>query len=106
MGASAPECTDCGACCHSDDPRWIRVFEADAARMTEADRKLTFVDEVGRHMRFDGSPTGRRCVALQVDETGARCQIYPRRPDACRWLQRDSGLCHELIQLRTGPSYG
>lgn len=99
--ASVPECTACGACCHSDDLHWIRVFEADLERFAEADRALTFVDEVGRHMRFVDTPTGRRCGALIVDEAGARCRIYTRRPDACRWLERDSGLCHQLIQLRT-----
>ncbi|MEM1032473.1 MAG: YkgJ family cysteine cluster protein [Myxococcota bacterium] len=102
--AEPPACTACGGCCHSDDPRWIQVFGADEDRLTADEREtLTVVAEDGaRFMRFvaRGSGAPRRCIALRVDATGARCGIYARRPDACRWLQRGSGLCRELIVLR------
>jgi uncharacterized protein len=86
-----PACTDCGACCWSPDPRWIAVFEADAARMDARTLALTTVIDGRRHMRMEG-----RCAALD----GTRCTIYPMRPDACRWLERGSSTCRTLIAAR------
>lgn len=61
-------------------------------------RSLALTAEVDgqRVMRFSQG----RCVALEQVEGRWLCQIYPERPDACRWLERGSGTCLEIIQAR------
>jgi Fe-S-cluster containining protein len=106
-----PECVDCGVCCFSFLPEYIRVFGVDLARMDE--RAEAFVEFRGNRcfMRMDGG----RCTALRVDVERQQylCSIYAMRPDVCRSLERGSGHCraerHEksdrardaLVTLRT-----
>lgn len=91
-GAEAlPHCIDCGCCCFSVDPEYIRVFEVDLDRMD------------ARARSFLASPQGRvamrmsegRCAALVVDPAARTysCAIYEQRPDVCRSLLRASGGC-------------
>ena len=94
---TVPECTDCGACCHSDDPHWIQVFEVDARRMDPPATRLTHHLDGRRFMRFAAG----RCEALVIGD-GARCSIYEQRPDACRWLTRGSSTCRAILAARLG----
>jgi hypothetical protein len=96
-GASVDDCTTCGACCFSPEARYIALFAVDEARMDGAALALTEVVGGRRSMRFSEG----RCVALQIDG-GYRCAIYTMRPDACRWLQRNSGACQEQIREKRG----
>ena len=57
---------------------------------------LTSDDDGERVMRFAGG----RCVALHQVDGRWLCRIYPERPDACRWLERGSGACLDIIQVR------
>lgn len=92
------DCTVCGACCFSAEPGYIRVFAADAERMDDAARALTEPFVVGggeaRAMRF----VAGRCAALRRQGERWLCAIYPMRPDACRWLERGSGHCLDIIR--------
>lgn len=86
-----PECVDCGACCFSTLPEYVRVFGVDLDRMDE--RARSFADFVGQacFMRLDDG----HCAALTIDPVQKRfvCAIYPMRPDVCRSLERGSGQC-------------
>lgn len=89
--ASLPHCIDCGRCCFAPDAEYIRVFAVDLERMDARARGYT-VDHGGRiSMRMAEG----RCAALVIDAGAGTfvCAIYEGRPDACRWLQRGSGVC-------------
>lgn len=64
--------------------------------MDEAALALTETDGDRRIMRFEEG----RCLALDLREGRFRCRIYPMRPDACRWLERGSGICRSMIAAR------
>lgn len=88
--AVAPaDCTRCGACCFSERDDYIELFGVDVARMDEAALALTHERDGRRFMRFAGG----RCTALLRRDDRLVCTIYEMRPDACRWLARDSGEC-------------
>lgn len=93
-----PECTDCGACCLNEHPRYIRVFAVDAERMSA--RAFAHTTTIGeeRYLRFEGG----RCSALGLDPKTDRvaCGIYEERPDACRWLERGSGECRSQLAAK------
>lgn len=86
-----PECVDCGACCFSTLPEYVRVFGVDLDRMD--DRARSYADFVGQacFMRLEDG----HCAALTIDPVARRyvCAIYPMRPDVCRSLERGSGQC-------------
>ena len=87
------DCTTCGTCCWSSSPTYIAVFEADRTRMDEVAIASTVIIDGRRYMRFANG----RCTSL-VSRGGLHtCAIYPMRPDACRWLQRGSGTCIEML---------
>lgn len=96
-GGVPDDCTRCGACCFSTSPSYIAVFGIDRERMDERALALTVMRDGARFMRFAAG----RCAALvdAGDESGPRliCGIYPMRPDACRWLERGSGVCREIL---------
>lgn len=86
-----PGCVDCGCCCFSTVPHYVRVFAVDHARMDEAARAFTEDDGLVTSMRMvDG-----HCAALAIDPAGPTftCRIYAARPDVCRSLERGSGNC-------------
>lgn len=89
--AGLPHCIDCGCCCFSSDPEYIRVFGIDLERMDARARAFT-VDCNGRvAMRMAGG----RCSALTIDPVARTyvCAVYEARPDVCRWLARASSVC-------------
>ena len=90
-----PECTACGACCHSDTPYYIQIFEHDLQRFGDHARGFMQVDERARSMRFEDGV----CSALDTSSPGCTvCRIYTQRPDACRWLERGSKTCRDMIE--------
>ena len=90
------DCCDCGACCFSDDERYIAVFAVDQARMGDHALAFTQLVEGRRCMRFKGG----RCTALREAAGRWHCAIYDVRPDSCRWLARGSGHCLADIARR------
>lgn len=89
--AGVPECVDCGCCCFSLVPEYVRVFGIDLDRMDDRARAFTDFDGHRCSMRMvDG-----HCAALVVDPDARtyRCSIYAMRPDVCRSLERGSGAC-------------
>jgi hypothetical protein len=87
------DCTCCGACCFSSALDYIPVFAVDEARMDDRALALTEIHAGSRHMRFSEG----RCAALSISDGRLRCRIYQERPDACRWLQPESGACLQQI---------
>lgn len=85
------DCRDCGRCCFSTLPKYIRVMGVDWDRMSEATREHTVFLENKCFMRMEGG----RCVALAIDPDARRfsCSIYEERPDVCRSLERGTGHC-------------
>ncbi len=86
-----PECIDCGACCFSELPEYVRVFGIDLDRMDDAARAYTEFGENRCFMRMENG----RCTALVIDPAARtfKCAIYAARPDVCRSLERASGNC-------------
>jgi Fe-S-cluster containining protein len=89
--AGVPECVECGCCCFSRMPDYVRVFGVDHARMDEHARSFTEFDGHRSWMRMAEG----RCAALAIDPVALtyRCSIYAVRPDVCRSLERGSGAC-------------
>lgn len=91
MEREVPECMDCGVCCFSSLPEYVRVFGVDWDRMGDRARELTQFIGNRCYMRIEDG----RCAALVID-AGARrfsCSIYEERPDCCRALERGQGAC-------------
>jgi uncharacterized protein len=85
------DCRDCGRCCFSELPEYVRVFGVDLDRMT---------DEMQLHTHFIGNRCYMRleeghCTALVIDPISRRsiCGIYEGRPDVCRSLERGTSSC-------------
>jgi len=89
--SDVPGCTDCGVCCFSTLPEYVRVFGADLDRM--GDRARSYTDFLGNrcYMRMDEG----HCAALEIDPVAKRftCAIYEERPDCCRVFERGMGGC-------------
>lgn len=95
-------CLDCGTCCFSELPEYIRVFGVDYERMDDEARALT--DFIGNRcfMRIEDG----HCAALVLDAQKRQfvCSIYAMRPDVCRSLDRGSSACMgELFAKQERP---
>lgn len=88
-GDTVPDCQDCGACCHAQGTRYVRVTGADHAAM--GDRAATLTQFVG-HRCFMRMEDGH-CVSLRVVDGRYVCQDYEIRPAICRDLERGSDAC-------------
>lgn len=89
--SGVPECVECGACCFSQNPRYLRVAGVDYERLADDAERLTHFIENQAYMRLvDG-----HCAALTYDAEAGHylCSVYEHRPDVCRWLKRGSGQC-------------
>lgn len=89
--ASPPQCLECGSCCFSTLPDYVRVDGRDHARLGERAEDLTHFIGNRCYMRMhDG-----HCAALQIDAANRRfvCSIYEARPELCRSLERGSSAC-------------
>jgi Fe-S-cluster containining protein len=62
-------------------------------------RALTVERDGAVFMRFEGG----RCAALRSEDGRHTCAIYAVRPDACRWLERGSGVCCDIISAARSP---
>lgn len=88
---SVPGCLECGTCCFSSLPTYLRVTGDDHARLgDDAERLTTFVGTRCFMRLVDG-----HCAALRVDAASRTfvCGVYERRPEACRVLERGSPEC-------------
>jgi uncharacterized protein len=86
-----PGCRNCGACCFSDDPRYVRVSGDDYERMGELVETFTRFIENRCFMRIERG----HCAALRVEPGlgGFCCELYEVRPQICRDLERRSPQC-------------
>jgi uncharacterized protein len=86
-----PECLECGACCFSELPSYVRVTGDDYARLGELAPALVDFDGARASMRMEHG----HCAALIIDPTSKRfvCSAYESRPRICRELERGSGQC-------------
>lgn len=86
-----PECLDCGACCFSTLPTYLRITGDDHERLGDRAEELSHFVENRCFMRIvDG-----RCAALVIDPDASRfvCSVYEDRPRICRELRRGSPEC-------------
>lgn len=86
-----PPCLDCGTCCFSTLPTYVRVTGADHERLGErADELAHFIGNRAYMRMADG-----HCGALRVEPLSGQflCAAYAIRPDTCRELARSSGAC-------------
>lgn len=88
---SPPECLDCGTCCFSELPEYVRVFGCDWDRMDERARALTHFIGNRCYMRMSDG----HCAALVIDPAARRfvCSIYEMHPDCCQALARGGSAC-------------
>jgi Fe-S-cluster containining protein len=89
--AGIPACLECGTCCFSTLPEYLRVFGVDLDRMDDRAQALTHFIGNRCYLQLDEG----HCKALVIDPAARRyvCSIYEMRPDVCRALERGSGQC-------------
>jgi hypothetical protein len=94
--ATPASCTECGACCYGDGPRYVRVSGADYQRLGDVAPRVT--QFIGNHCHM--LLLERRCVALFVGVDGQHCgcSVYASRPEPCRVLERGSVECSAVIE--------
>lgn len=92
------DCLKCGACCTSRSARHIPVTGADWGRLGNEVEELTDWTENHAFMQMHAG----HCIALDVEENGARCMIYSDRPEVCRALERGGPAC-EVERARKLP---
>ena len=97
---SAPDdCTRCGACCLSENPRHVRVWGEDYARLgDDAENAVTWLGNEAYVRLAPLSVAGvtvSACASLRIEPESGRllCSVYERRPQTCRELERGSGAC-------------
>jgi Fe-S-cluster containining protein len=102
-----PECTACGACCFSELHTYVAVSGSDYARIGDGVDEWVDFDGHKAHLKM----VAGHCAALRVEQTAAipegqpsatvaggtrghfTCDIYARRPETCRTLERGSPMC-------------
>ncbi|MCO5167334.1 MAG: YkgJ family cysteine cluster protein [Planctomycetes bacterium] len=95
------DCERCGACCRAQPPFgggvFVRLGPADLARLlpAEAARLVVAAPDGRRALPLAHAPGGHQVCAALRGRIGAAvaCEVYPRRPDACRGLERGSDAC-------------
>ncbi len=100
--SGVPECVECGTCCFSRTPDYLRVMGIDHDRLgEEAERLVRFIGNRAYMKMQEG-----HCAALIYEPTKKQflCSVYERRPDVCRWLERGSGQCNaERVEKADRP---
>jgi hypothetical protein len=93
------KCTDCGTCCFSRSPEYVRVTGHDYERMGELAPSLVGFIGNRAFMKMEEG----HCAALRIDANGPApftCDIYAVRPDACRDLLEGSPECEGEIATK------
>jgi uncharacterized protein len=90
------DCTECGACCHGDGPRYLPVTGEDHFRLGDAAETLTEFIGNRCYMRL----VEGRCIALRTRVQGKPyvCSVYAARPTLCRTLERGSPACLAVLE--------
>ena len=94
MKPAPADCLQCGACCFSLLPTYVRVSGDDWERLGEVAETVAHFIGHRAYMRMREG----HCAALTV-RTGADgrreyfCTVYDRRPHVCRELARGSLQC-------------
>lgn len=100
-GSKPTDCQRCGVCCFSDLPTFVRVSGVDWDRLGEAAERYAHFIGNRAYMKVAGG----HCAALVVtsDALGAHfhCQVYERRPEVCRALERGSPACEAERELKS-----
>jgi Fe-S-cluster containining protein len=87
---AVPDCQDCGACCHADTPRYVRVSGDDYARLGDDAASMTVFEGNRCYMRMHEG----HCASLVRAPSGRfACGSYATRPEPCRDLERGSTAC-------------
>jgi len=103
-------CLHCGVCCFAKSGTYVRVSEADWARLgPDADRVARHVGRQAFMRMEDG-----HCAALHVTTRRSAppvffCTLYDRRPQVCRHLARGSAACQTELRnkaARVAVEYG
>lgn len=90
MSELVPDCRVCGACCFSEQERYVELKGADHARLTpEEQRRFTEFHGLKCYMKM----VDRHCVALERVGEEWLCSIYERRPQLCRDYERGGPAC-------------
>ncbi|HET7542590.1 MAG TPA: YkgJ family cysteine cluster protein [Polyangiaceae bacterium] len=99
--AVLPACLQCGACCFSQLPHYVRVTGADYARLGARENvdALTHFDGNRCYMNMQDG----HCAALTLDLQTRQfvCSVYETRPSTCRDLERGSAACRAEIHAKS-----
>lgn len=87
MSDSSFDCVSCGACCFSNNPKYLPLLNWDAGR--KLPEESLFREGGATYVRFDCG----HCTHLQLDEGKAVCGVYEDRPEACRAFRAGSFEC-------------
>jgi Fe-S-cluster containining protein len=89
-------CTECGACCYGDGPKYVRVTGSDYSRLGERAVGVTHFEGNRCYMRL----VERRCSALDGSfrERRCSCSLYDSRPEPCRALEHGSAECRAVLE--------
>lgn len=101
------DCLNCGVCCFSKSPTYIRVHGTDWARLGEqAEHFAQFVGQRAYMRMEDG-----HCIALRITTQPGRppeffCSVYEQRPQVCRDLGRGSRECEGELSTKADAITG
>jgi hypothetical protein len=88
------DCRSCGACCFSGSPTYVPVTGADWQRLGPLAEMYAHFIGHRAFMRMEED----HCAALEMrlrpdGTTEFSCNVYDRRPEICRELERGSPQC-------------
>lgn len=95
---TAPPCLECGVCCFSDLPTYVRVTGDDYERLGSHAEELVHFEANKAYMRMSEG----HCAALEIHPGTAQffCRVYEIRPETCRDLGRGSTACFGEIETK------
>lgn len=107
MNTTPADCLQCGACCFSLLPTYVRVSGGDWERLGEVAETVAHFIGHRAYMRMNDG----HCAALTVrtGTDGQReyfCTIYDRRPQVCRDLARGSAQCEAELEQKHDRAVG
>lgn len=107
MKTTPADCLQCGACCFSLLPTYVRVLGDDWERLGEDAETVAHFIGYRAYMRMSDG----HCAALvaRTVADGQReyfCTVYDRRPQVCRELARGSPQCAAERELKHDRTTG